>query len=316
MPNIGPGDTTINDWAVSGGSSFWTNLGTTVRASGGIFRPTSMGVHYRADSGSNSARNVLWDAAGPRRAFTPNYTLNTTSEMKNASITTVFWCSDFNYFGGFWRTASANSRTEFRDGTFGSYGGLSADDGTVAGYTANWGGVGNPGGIPWTASIINSLVWVRRSSAWVRLPVFVRRSGGWTQIQVGVRRSGTWTAVNWIDWMAQTEQHLPEMGMEVEVSVEDGPWERGWITEAEKGWFGSVDPTRPTIYTGRNSSREPEEVAEQRLELYDAWGRAITQENTKKATKIANVLWPSAVPGQVLAPWQQLLLPPSYKDLL
>lgn len=271
MSNFGSGDYGgYNDFVYSGGNSFWTNWNTGLYSTGALGRITgSMSVRWGASGAlggsSTTGHHDVWDSAGTRRNNTNGISVGQTSDYGNWNTDTFvsdYWTSTASFYGGFWRTASQTSQFGFKDGTNNSYSGKSADDANNTGGTANWGGVGNPGGLAFSSNFTPTAVYVRRTGAWSPAFVYVRRSGAWSSAVVYVRRSGGWTPANYFREMNLRQTGIPTRGERVEVNL-DGYWEPGYVVEAAPGWFGPVDPSGK--FVGRYNTWEPEEVADARL---------------------------------------------------
>jgi hypothetical protein len=301
--SYGPGDVNANDWVFSGGNTFWTNLSTTVFGSGSINRPTALACRWGSNNGAAiTGRSDTWTSGGPLAAYSSNYTVTATGvgSYNNAGAAATWWLANASFFGGYWRTASQNSNTPFLDGSGGNYGGLSADDGTVAGYTVNWAGVANPGGLGWFVTSSNTLIYVRRGTGYVQAQTYIRRTNAWATQLVYIRRTGAYTVLNELkpihETLTQWQRHIPESGLAIEAWSPYYGWERAYLVE-EPGWFGSVDPTGwakfgiadwrkpgnylgvpyPTPYTGRHNALDTEEIIDARLREHDQWLHAQTR---------------------------------------
>lgn len=293
--SFGPSDISANDWAFSNANTFWTNWSTTSVNSGALNRPTAIACRWGSNTGATtSGHNNIWTPGSSRVAFSNGTSTAATGigAYLNDGLSSTFWLGHTTYQGGMWRTASQNSTTPFRDGSGGNYAGKSADDANNGGGTTNWGGVGSPGGMGWSCTAVNTAVFVRKSGVWTECNVFKRKAGAWVQIVVNIRRSGGWAVVN---WLRETGAHIPERGLPVEVSLDNGwTWEPGVLVEKEIGWFGTIDPTAlglddwtapgeylnvpyPAPFTGRYNSVEPQEIAETRLFAHDQWKRALAR---------------------------------------
>jgi hypothetical protein len=239
-------------------------------------------------------------------------TTSGTGSYNNAS-TSNYWLGNASYQGGNWRTASQTSTTPFRDGSGGNYAGKSADDGDNSGGTTNWGGVGNPGGMGWSATSTNCSIYVFKSGVWTQCNVYVMKSGTWTITTVNIMKSSVWTPLNQatIPWLQRDyREGLPSTGVPVMVSVDGGALERGYLVEEGVGWFGTIDPTAignpglgchpdvfyPAPFTGRYNSREPEEVADARLFAYDQWQRALAADDMRAAAYWRAMFQPELLP--------------------
>jgi len=308
---FGPNDISANDWAFSGGNTFWTNWSTTAFSSGGLGRLNSaIRCRWGSNTGASiTGHNNIWASGTSRAGTTGNFTVSTTGTgaYNSAGISpNPTWIASDSYEGGYWRTASQNSNTPFRDGSGGNYAGKSADDGTNGGGTANWAGVASPGGMGWSADFFSTLVYVRRSNAWVQCAVYVRRAGAWTRATVFVRRAGAWTTVALHRYLNETGEHIPEKGMPVEVSYDGGDWEPGWIIEKEQGWFGPGDIVEEG-FNPRYSSEEPADLVEDRAILYYEWQKAVKEEHTEYAEELARALWPTDAKSNIILPARKIL---------
>ena len=296
--SFGPGDISANDWGWSGGNSFWTNWGTSLYSTGSLTRVTAIAVRWgcgdNTGHGGTSAtgHNDVWDSSNNLAATTGNITNTTqnTGAFNNIAASQNYWLGNASFYGGFSRTSTQQSTTPFRDGSGGNYAGKSAGDATNSGGTTNWAGVGSPGGLGWSATSTNCQVYVRRGGVWTQCNVYVMRSGAWAITVVNVWRSGAWTVANFLEDLTRSEIHIPDRGLPVEVSVDGGPRERGYLVEEGVGWFGSIDPAAlgidwhktgslaapfPAPFTGRYNSREPQGVVEARLYAHDRWQRSL-----------------------------------------
>lgn len=315
---FGPGDYGgYNDWAKSGSGAFYTNWNSSTFGAGAGVLGRNINIAVRWDYASSICASALghgdlWDGAGNLQSTTNNYSASgqadgfvETMHVSGAGAsgtggspsTNYYWInSGATYYIGFQRDSTKCSIFGWKDGTSGGYAGKAGSDSTNGGGTANWGGTVN-GGLPVYATITVTQAYVRRSSAWTSVYERTRRTSAWTpQTLIGVRRSGSMTLVN---WLRQTERHIPLKGLPVEVNVGEG-WEPGWVTEeGEFGWFGSVDPTtqrfdwtKPGDYqwedrpwTGRFNSHESEEVAQARMRARFEWDQAMRRENYPVARK-------------------------------
>lgn len=289
--SFGPGDQTNNNFAFSGGSTFWTNWTNNTAASASLARTTAIACKWCAHTASTTTtgHNDIWRSNDLiRAAYTNDFGVGVVSGGQYSNVATgTFWIQNQSFYGGFWRTASQSSRVTFPNGALGGYSGKSGDDGDIGGGTNNWAGfasIPNPGGMGWFCTAVNCNVYVKRGAGWSQANVYVRRSGGWTQTTVWVNRGGgaNWTIANWLQ---ESGNHIPEKGMKVLVDVGEGR-EDGWIVEGNVGWFGLVDPTALGLkdwtktgfytefketFTGRYNSEELPEIVDRRLYAYDKW---------------------------------------------
>lgn len=302
---FGPGDISANDWAFSNANTFWTNWSTTTFSNGGLGRVNStMRCRWGTNSSSTSGHNDIWGSGTALAASTGNFSV-TTSGTGSYNAATVSpnptWLASDSFYGGNWRTASQTSTTPFRDGSGGNYAGKSADDGNNSGGTTNWAGVASPGGMGWSVDYTVSAVFVRRGGVWVRCAVYVRRAGAWTRTTIFVRRGGAWTTVALHRYLNETQKHIPERGMFVEVAYDGGDWEPGWIVEAETGYFGPGD-TVENGFNPRYNSWEPVDLVEDRAITYYEWQKAIKEDNQERADSLAKIIWPTDAKSLIILP--------------
>jgi hypothetical protein len=227
--------------------------------------------------------------------------------MHNA-ITSDLWQSNASYYIGTWRPALQCTHLVWANGGGGgSYAGKSADDGTNGGGTANWGATIN-GGLPVYGTVVESNVYVRRAGVWTRTFVYVKRAGVWSgPVFVYVKRAGSWTLLNEL-----REFEIPSKGLPIMVDIGEG-LERGWITEGERTWFGSVDPTTQSFdwresghfdwedrpWTGRYNGSESDEIAEERLRAKYEYDEALRWEDYETAKDRFYKYQPSGFPKDI-----------------
>lgn len=259
--------------------------------------------------GSSNGESTLWTGNHAPDLSTGNYGSGQVTAggqvpgLHNAG-TSDYWQNNGTYWLGFHSPACLYFSGVTNNGGYTGNG--SGGPGSGAN---NWGNTGRFGfGTYGTVQV--TLVFVKRGGVWTQARVYVKRGGVWGTAYVQVKRTGAFTGVlNMAEWLQESERHIPEKGMPVEVNVGEG-WEPGWIVETgEYAWFGSYDPTTlgvdwwkpghyhaPNVFTGRYNSAEPEEVVEARLQAYYEWDKALRWENYKEANFWHQRFQPGSLP--------------------
>lgn len=310
MGTFGPGDYGgYNDWAFSGGNTFWTNWNTSTFGTGTVGRVTAIAArwdYYTGFCGAASGHNDIWNTGTSLVASTGNFAANgagagTTATMNNFGCSDV-WQSNASYYIGFSRGQSQCSIFSWKDNSNGGYAGKSAGDGNNGSGTANWGGTTN-GGLPVYGTVTPSNIYVKRAGAWSQVFVDTKRAGTWSgPVYVYVKRAGTWNIINRLK-----EIEIPHNGLPILVDIGEGIESGLLVEDGEKSWFGSIDPTtqswdwtkegqfkwesRP--WTGRYNSFESNAIAEQRLEAMYEWDQALRWEDYQRA----KLWWPKFQPS-------------------
>lgn len=178
------------------GSGFAFATSFTTPAGAGILIQT-LHAYFDSASGASTGYCCVWDNSGNLIASVNIGALNVkTGGVGNAldwwsgNLATALYVgpSTAIWIGGY-ATASTLFNTESGGTSFiKSMGG--GGPGSFAGNSSTgFGGVGA------YADYILAGLKVRRSGAWVDVPVKVRRSGAWVNVAVKVRRSGAWVVV-------------------------------------------------------------------------------------------------------------------------
>lgn len=317
---FGFGDTTgHNNFAFAGAGTAsnneWENQSWGTGQFGRIVALAARWSGYTSGVGIGSCSNPsgvsnMWTGNNNGVLSSGSYGAGTVSSggaiaQLNNSGTADFWQNNNSYFLGFRTGGCLYFHGTTNSGNYSGNG-----DGTGPGGGANcWGGTGCFGfGTFGTVQV--TLVFVKRGGVWTQARVYVKRGGVWGTAYVQVKRTGAFTGVlNMAEWLQESERHIPEKGMPVEVNVGEG-WEPGWIVETgEYAWFGSYDPTTlgvdwwkpghyhaPNVFTGRYNSAEPEEVVEARLQAYYEWDKALRWENYKEANFWYQRFQPGSLP--------------------
>lgn len=322
MSTFGNGSPGNTWWNFNGSNFCWTHWVGGSYGSGSVGRVTAIAAYWASHSGTTTGHNDIWDAGSLNRVqLTGNYNVGVSGHgvWNNVGCGDV-WQDHASYYIGFWRT-NTQSDDEYVGGG-GSYSGKSADDANI-GSGSNCGTSGsNNQNIAAYATVTDTLVYVRRSGAWVQKFPYVRRGTGWNLSYTYVRRSGGWTLVN--EYLQKGERQLPRQGLPVLV-CSAGPWggpecpfcEPGWLAEdGRKSWFGSLDVSKLGIpwdqeghyerdsgklavafASPRRSSNQPEQEVEWLAEELERKNRLLKEGHDPKAVLAA---WANTVPAATI----------------
>lgn len=194
------------------------------------------------------ATNVMWKSDGTIATGFPSSAYTTSSsgshsiggQSLHTTTHSVFFTANDNVFVGFFRDKGKSSVVSVNTGgTDGFTNTSSANQADVitghVSFTTAYGSAG-AGAMRAYGDYIPSTVYVRRSGAWVAIPVDLKRSGIQFPVQVFVRRGGVWTVLNSIAsgrWDDLIEK-------KVVVVWPDGSWENGICRDEGLVRFGNV----------------------------------------------------------------------------
>jgi len=199
-----------------------------------VGRITDINAYFGGDTAGCTGGPVLFDSSGNVLQYTAHSVAQGSRGVNGGSTVTtsgldITFTNPTTYILGGFRNSGDSWVVPFADNV-GAYGVLKTISGSSPGTAtggSSWSSQsGFNGGITAYGDYFSVQLYVRRSSAWVKVLARVRRAGAWIIPKVWVRRAGGWTQVG----IVARQQEL-DWKKEIDCVVEwtNGVWEKGLL---------------------------------------------------------------------------------------